>query len=48
MFDPKTKKYPYPLDTGEHYLVVKGDNGLVFDKTYHYIEDFIERLESYK
>ena len=38
MFDPKTKKYPYPLDTAAHYITVKGDNGLVFDKSYPYID----------
>ena len=30
MFDPKTKKYPYPEDTGSHYLIVKKDDGTVF------------------
>ena len=37
-YDPKTNKYPYPLDTDKHYLVVKKDNGLVFDDKYHYVE----------
>ena len=38
MFDPLTKKYPYPEDTSTHYLDVKKDNGLVFDKNYPYID----------
>ena len=37
-YDPKTNRYPYPENTDEHYLVVKKDNGLVFDENYHYIE----------
>ena len=37
-YDPKTNKYPYPVDTDKHYLVVKKDNGLVFDKNYPYID----------
>ena len=32
MFDPMTKKYPYPEDTGAHYLVVKKDDGTVFER----------------
>lgn len=39
MFDPKTVKFPYPVDTGSHYLVVKKDDGTVFDKDYPYIDD---------
>lgn len=38
MFDPKTKKYPYPTDTGSHYLVVKKNDGTVFDKDYPYVD----------
>ena len=37
-FDPKTNKYPYPLDTGTHYLGVKKDDGTVFDKNYPYVD----------
>ena len=37
-FDPKTRKYPYPMDTDHHYLTVKKDNGLVFDEDYPYID----------
>jgi len=37
-FDPKTNKYPYPEDTAKHYLEVKKDNGVVFDKDYPYID----------
>ena len=38
-FDPKTDKYPYPEDTDKHYLVVKKNNGLVFDSNYPYIDE---------
>ncbi len=38
MYDPKTVKFPYPKYTDAHYLIVKKDNGLVFDKNYPYID----------
>ena len=38
MFDPKPTKYPFPKYTDRHYLVVKKDNGAVFDKDYPYID----------
>ena len=38
IFDPKTNKYPYPKYTDEHYLVVKKDNGIIFDENYPYID----------
>jgi len=38
MFDPKTNKFPYPEDTASHYLVVKKDNGNVYDENYPYID----------
>lgn len=38
MFDPKPTKYPFPEYTDRHYLVVKKDNGAVFDKNYPYID----------
>ena len=37
-FDPKTNRYPYPLDTASHYLSVKKNKGIVFDETYPYID----------
>lgn len=37
-FDPHTDRYPYPEDTGAHYLVVKKNNGAVFDKDYPYAD----------
>lgn len=37
-YDPKCEKYPYPLDTDKHYLVVKKNDGTVFDKNYPYID----------
>lgn len=37
-YDPKCVKYPYPEDTDRHYLEVKKNNGLVFDKNYPYID----------
>ena len=36
MFDPRCTKYPYPEDTGSHYLVVKKNDETVFDKDYPY------------
>ncbi len=38
MFDPKTNKYPYPLETDRHYLEIHKDRGLVFDANYPYID----------
>jgi 1-acyl-sn-glycerol-3-phosphate acyltransferase len=38
MFDPKTKKYPYPELTDRHYLVVKKNRGIVFDADYPYVD----------
>lgn len=38
MFDPKTNKFPYPIDTASHYLEVKKDNGNVYDGSYPYID----------
>ena len=37
-YDPKTNRFPYPMDTDKHYLEVKKNNGLVFDKDYPYID----------
>ena len=39
MFDPKTTKFPYTEYTDQHYLVVKKNNGLVFDSQYPYIDN---------
>ncbi len=38
IFDPKPTRYPFPRYTDKHYLVVKKDNGVVFDKNYPYID----------
>ena len=38
MFDPKTDKFPYPLETDKHYLKLHMDRGIVFDTTYPYID----------
>ena len=38
MFDPKPTKYPFPEYTDRHYLVLKKDDGTVFDKDYPYID----------
>ena len=38
MFDPKTNKYPYPMETDHHYLVVHKNRGIVFDSKYPYID----------
>ena len=39
MFDPKSTKYPYTEFTDQHYLVVKKNNGLVFDANYPYLDN---------
>ena len=38
MFDPKTDKFPYPEKTDAHYLIVKKNDGTVFDGKYPYID----------
>ena len=38
-YDPKTNKFPYTLDTADHYLIVKKNNGLVFDENYPYVDN---------
>lgn len=38
MFDPKTNKFPYPMETDRHYLEVHKDRGIVFDTEYPYID----------
>ena len=38
MYDPHSTKYKYPENTDGHYLVVKKDNGMVFDGNYPYID----------
>ncbi len=37
-YDPKTNRYPYPEQTDRHYLHVKKDRGIVFDKNYPYLD----------
>ena len=37
-YDPQTNQYPYPIETDKHYLVVKKNKGIVFDKNYPYID----------
>ncbi len=37
-FDPKTKDYPFPLYTDQHYLIVKKNDGTVFDEHYPYVD----------
>ena len=44
MFDPHSTKYHYPEYTDQHYLVVKKNNGAVFDENY----PFIDRSSSFK
>lgn len=38
MYDPKSIRYPYPKRTDEHYLIVKKNDGTVFDENYPYID----------
>ncbi|MCR4562512.1 MAG: 1-acyl-sn-glycerol-3-phosphate acyltransferase [Bacilli bacterium] len=37
-FDPKVDKFPYPAETDKHYLLVKKNNGNVYDKNYPYVD----------
>ncbi|MBO4452974.1 MAG: 1-acyl-sn-glycerol-3-phosphate acyltransferase [Clostridia bacterium] len=39
MFDPKPTRYPFPKYTDRHYLVVKKNNGAVFDGDYPYVDE---------
>ena len=39
MFDPKTKKYPYPKNTDGHYIIIKKNDKTVFDGDYPYIDN---------
>ena len=39
MFHPRSTKYPYTEYTDQHYLVVKKNNGLVFDANYPYFDN---------
>ena len=36
---PNTDKYPYPEDTSGHYLKIKKNNKIIFDKNYPYIDN---------
>ena len=38
MFDPKSKKYPYPEYTDMHYLKIKKDKKIIFDESYPYLD----------
>ena len=38
IFDPKPTRYPFPKRTDRHYLVVKKNNGAVFDRNYPYVD----------
>ena len=37
-FDPKPTKYPFPEYTDKHYLIVRKNDGAVFDKDYPYVD----------
>ena len=37
-FDPKTSKYPYPEETDRHYILLKKNDGTVFDENYPYVD----------
>ena len=39
MFDPHTRKYPYPERTDGHYIAIKKDKGIVFDSKYPYVDN---------
>ena len=38
-FDPKTDKYPYPKSTDKHYIILKKNDGAVFDENYPYVDN---------
>ena len=38
-FDPRCTRFPYPEYTSEHYLKIKKNNGIIFDKDYPYIDN---------
>lgn len=38
IYDPKPTRYPFPEFTDRHYLVVKKNNGAVFDRDYPYLD----------
>lgn len=38
MFDPKTDKFPYPMETDKHYLKLKMNRGIDFDTKYPYVD----------
>ncbi|MBO4406504.1 MAG: 1-acyl-sn-glycerol-3-phosphate acyltransferase [Clostridia bacterium] len=38
-YDPQTNRFPYPKETDRHYLEVKKDRGIVFDRKYPYIDE---------
>ncbi len=37
-FDPKPRRYPFPEKTDGHYLVIKKDDGTLFDERYPYVD----------
>ena len=37
IYYPHTDKFPYPEDTGSHYITIKKDDGTVFDRNYPYV-----------
>lgn len=39
MYDPKVTCYPFPEQTDQHYLIVKKNDGTVFDKNYPYVDE---------
>lgn len=39
MFDPKSTKFPYPENTDQHYIILKKDDGQVFDENYPYVDE---------
>jgi 1-acyl-sn-glycerol-3-phosphate acyltransferase len=51
MFDPKCDKFPYPMDTGSHYLNVKSEINLNLDENYSYIDEskkFTKKLKWFR
>ncbi len=51
MFDPKCNKFPYPEDTGSHYLNVKSEINLYLDENFNYIDEskkFTKKLKWFR
>ena len=47
-YDPQPTKYPFPESTDQHYIILKKNNGRVFDRSYPFVDrSFFFRLRHY-